>query len=936
MRFAVIAFVLSLFLLPCTRAAAPQQELRIGVCDTGEYQGNGKAYNTFFLDKLRFDTDIRFTLEPGSYEQCMQRLMSGAIDVMLGAAKDDAQAPYLTYSPVSYSKSYTLLCARLEIGMFRPGDLNALRGAEVGMLSAEKVQQRQLQAFSDAHCLGMTIRTYARRDMLLDDFRRGVIGLTCMSGVRLGEYEVLISNLGPVPYYIARSARSGDIFSRFDIIARTILKRYAFEFSQLQADLTNIKLVSAPDVTQEEYDYVAALPPVAADHYTLYAPLYEYIRKLSGLRFIPQENAAEEPASAVAPIQLDISPLPENFNVFSMREYSDVVFHARHVMLTKDSRTVTQYIQRTVVSGIGELDTIAMPPEMADTVPYYRQQLPCFEVKFFKDYNACFDAVSRGECDAVVIPDFLFGTKYTPDDNPLIRNGHIVLFDVPYHFRVLGDDSGTLISVLDKLIKQIPPSFFDVYTRDLVSKFVVRKKLSFISVLPYLLLVTAAAAAAGWLLYRWRKSHFYRIWAFTDEITGLQNVRWFELEAERILKRNTNQNYAVIDSDMRGFKYINRVYGSAYGDSSLKFYANCLRRYVPENSLLAKGYADHFYLMFPIESLDDCSTKCMDLFMACNADAAKHGFHYVIKDGIAVTGRDFGNDTILDLIAKAGYAKHTIKQDMVNSIAMFDQKMERQLTFEQNIESSIERAFENEEFFVVYQPKIGLSTGRVVGAEALVRWNSPEYGILPPDLFMPVFEKDGYIIRLDFYVYRKVFEFIQKMQDRGVLLVPISVNMSRFHLNAPDFIKNFTDLFSMYRISPSFIEIEVIERASGHNDALLMDVTRQLQAAGFKVAMDDFGTAESSLNMLHTIPVDTLKLDKDFLYRAEDSEDSKIIITKVMEMAKALGKKTICEGVETRQQVEFLKQIGCDGVQGFYYSEALSEIDFKNYLESHR
>jgi EAL domain-containing protein (putative c-di-GMP-specific phosphodiesterase class I) len=245
-------------------------------------------------------------------------------------------------------------------------------------------------------------------------------------------------------------------------------------------------------------------------------------------------------------------------------------------------------------------------------------------------------------------------------------------------------------------------------------------------------------------------------------------------------------------------------------------------------------------------------------------------------------------------------------------------------------------ALENKEFFVMYQPKIDLTTDKIVGAEALVRWNNPKFGMMAPNDFIPLFERNGFIKKLDFYVYDKVFDFIQRQIDAGQKVVPISVNMSRNHSKPEKFMHDFMTIFNKYSFPPSLIQVEIIERSFMDNNTL-KDITDLLHKEGFTVAMDDFGSGESSLNMITRIPVDVLKFDRSFLLSFTSSngaltKESESVLELLIDLSKTLNKETVFEGVETKEQRDFLKSIDCDQAQGFFYSRPLSEPDFMRYL----
>ena len=251
----------------------------------------------------------------------------------------------------------------------------------------------------------------------------------------------------------------------------------------------------------------------------------------------------------------------------------------------------------------------------------------------------------------------------------------------------------------------------------------------------------------------------------------------------------------------------------------------------------------------------------------------------------------------------------------------------------------MEEALQNNEFFVLYQPKISLSTDKIVGAEALVRWNNPKMGLLSPDRFIPLFERNGFITKLDYYVYEQVFTFLDKMIERGEPLIPISVNMARNHNKPQKFIHDFMEIFKRHNVPAKYVQLELLERSFMDSETM-KEIINSLHKEGFTVAMDDFGSGESSLNILSQVPVDVLKFDREFLLSSTnengelDRKTAKFIQI-LIELSKHLEKETVFEGVETEAQRDFLKSVNCDQAQGFFYSKPLSEQDFLQFAKMH-
>ena len=428
-----------------------------------------------------------------------------------------------------------------------------------------------------------------------------------------------------------------------------------------------------------------------------------------------------------------------------------------------------------------------------------------------------------------------------------------------------------------------------------------------------------------------------------DELTGLWTESRFEEECERLLKENHGKNYMLFGIDIRGFRIVQQTEGVAVANEQLMALSKRLGQIaLQQDGIAARGAIDHLYLMYPLkdgQTKEDALKEYESFLYNGNYFPGRAGERLPTKTGIVFAGKDYEKDSVQNLIGKTSYAKHIIQDNLLQNYSVYDQSMETRIIKDKKIERYIPVAFSHKEFYVVYQPKIDLTNGKVIGAEALVRWHSPELGDCMPDEFITLFERNGYINRLDFYVYREVFEFLSERAKAGKPNVPISVNMSRFHLSDDKFVKKFWDLFSGYEISPSLVEVEIVERSVGDGDNRLLEVTKQLHDLNFRVAIDDFGNGESSLNIISEIPADVLKLDQKFMRVDKDgkipNKDEFKIVAKIVEMAKALGKETICEGVETEQQISFLRSVDVNYVQGFYYSRPLKKEDFVHYLEDH-
>lgn len=428
-----------------------------------------------------------------------------------------------------------------------------------------------------------------------------------------------------------------------------------------------------------------------------------------------------------------------------------------------------------------------------------------------------------------------------------------------------------------------------------------------------------------------------------DPITNLWTRQKFETEATKMLNHNKKSKFMLIECDIRNFKFINQNYGVKQADKLIRFYSKQLNKITNEmHGIIGRGFADHFYILTKINSIHNAMTVFKKQNELVLESIKKYEIPFFPKYGISFSrpDKEEKNSTIQNLIGQASFAKSTIKDSHLVPFSIYNSKLLKKINEENLIEASMEEALKNKEFFVLYQPKISLSTEKIVGAEALVRWNSPKLGFLSPDRFISLFERNGFITKLDYYVYDEVFTFLDKMIERGEEPIPISVNMARNHNKPQKFIHDFMEIFNKHKVPAKYIQLELIERSFMSSETM-KEIINSLHKKGFSVAMDDFGSGESSLNVISKIPVDVLKFDREFLLSSTnkngelDKKTAKFIEI-LVELSKSLEKETVFEGVETKAQRDFLKSINCDQAQGYFYSKPLSEQEFLKFAKSHR
>lgn len=405
-----------------------------------------------------------------------------------------------------------------------------------------------------------------------------------------------------------------------------------------------------------------------------------------------------------------------------------------------------------------------------------------------------------------------------------------------------------------------------------------------------------------------------------DTLTNTWNLNKFsESVEERLRKKTIDYHKVLITFDIKNFKYINSEYGYTYGNAVLISIAKILKAFVDEQECYARIENDSFALLLHYQSIEQLEMRISSLRQkierACiHNDPAVSVICllglYVIEDN---------KKTVFEMIDCANVARKSIKESQKSKFAFYNENIQRQNMREHVLSQIMHQALHREDFIIYYQPKINIHTNLCIGLEALTRWKLNKEELIQPNEFIPLFEKNGFIIELDNYVLDKACRQIRMWMDQGKTPLPIAVNISRIHLEDQNIVYQLVNICNRYRIPKHLIELEITESAFLEHEVKSIQVSRKLKKAGFILSMDDFGTGFSSLNLLSELPVDRLKLDRAFFLN-ESSEREKIVLSNIVKMAEQLNMQVISEGIETIQQVEFLEEIGCDIAQGFYYS----------------
>lgn len=402
-----------------------------------------------------------------------------------------------------------------------------------------------------------------------------------------------------------------------------------------------------------------------------------------------------------------------------------------------------------------------------------------------------------------------------------------------------------------------------------------------------------------------------------DKLTGLYDGVTFCRMVKNAVAEDNEKKYALILFDIEKFKIVNELYGFDFADEVLEFIAFNMRNIFKETDAVICHFMSDFFGIFTEYDSEE------DLIEMVKQISSKTSLYKNVPVSLSfgihkIRDRSLSPRLICDY---ANMAKKTVKGNRIVNYAFYTEKIKNRILEDKYIENEMEYALKNGQFSMYLQPKYNISTSEIIGAEALVRWVHPKKGLIMPDKFIPLFEKNGFIVNLDKYIWEQACIEIRKWIDSGQTPVPISVNVSRINVGNPKLIEILDSLVEKYKIDKKYLELEITETVYYDDQNHLIETLNQLKKADYTLLMDDFGSGFSSLNMLKNTPFDILKIDRNFLNETMVTDKGKKIILHTISLSNDIGINTVAEGVETKEQAEYLLECGCNVAQGYYYSK---------------
>ncbi|MCM1165130.1 MAG: EAL domain-containing protein [Lachnospiraceae bacterium] len=913
---------------------------KFGVSETGSGL-SGLAVD--YLDQISKYTLDRFTYKSGTPEELFEMLREGEIDVIpcvsaeeLGLYGDDSLAAAGFSMITKFNAVYVYNNGKYKDVSF--GDASAISRMKIGYLPEDEGDFFRDGRFVCSNMEDAEFVKYSTETTMRADFVSGKLDAVVKNCFRPWENETIVYQFGAdACYFVVRAEDSALAADITDGMSELFLSYPSFPGDTYQKNIANYG--------SQRYAYSAEERLYLASHkeitmgYNLGADIsetYDYTtERLTGIVGSIIDRIAESTG-----LKIKIVPynsISECMDAMASEE-ADIVFGGVHEegVSGYSGYFVSAPVTRSPIVFAGRADTelsdvtaVATAKGDAEVAKYLERFYPQWAVSRYSTSTIACEMVMSGR-EKLVCMDCR--------DALYLRSAHyeeLVIHDVlpVFHSECIAVSrrSNELRGILEKAVAQINgnESVAEIYNVINSQSVVVEKHDTYVW-----FIVAGFAALAGLLavciVIATVKS---RRLSEIDTLTGGRTRRRYIADSEKALRKSNPDSWAVAVFDIDKFKFINDRLGYDEGNRMLERLYKTIGDHLEPDEIFARVSDDNFACTVKNASDGELENRLNNIFAEFDRrNSLFVSYPVLFSAGVCRLGQCADRYGMVDFnaaIDRCNIAKKTIKGRHSNAVAFYDGKVRDDALREKDFENVMPTALKEHEFVCYIQPKYGTNSRHIEGGEALIRWNSREFGFVYPDRFIPIAEKNGFVVELDFFILEEICKAMRRWIDRGLTPVVISVNQSRMHLNNDDYIWRLREIVDKYGIPYEYIELELTESVFTEDSELMLRIMQKLHEIGFKLSIDDFGSGYSSLNMLKDIPADVVKIDREFFSDTVNSQKGRAVISTVVDLAKNLDMQVISEGVETVEQVDFLQDIDCNMVQGYYFAKPMPIGEFE-------
>lgn len=899
-----------------------------GIIKTDSPVGS-EGYGFEYLNKIVQYTDHNYALEfiEVDWSVGMQMLSSGELDILAPANYSPERAEEYIFSKNVFANDTVFISSIDELNFI---GFDGLNGGTIAV-QENYTAIGELNSFLsknniNANVIEVNIVSFIERMEGYD------YDYLLASSLQLDGQLNVVAKLSSSPTYLMANINNTDIIADFDnAIERIEAQEYLYK-ERLNLKYFDYNMDDSTFITQEEYDLINATPIYRVGYSPDYAPL-TYLNSSGELVGVGVEVMDMITLDSGVEFEfVDISRMEENFEVdisllapnfaneyFKSKQSIPYTYYPFFLVEDIDSSNVN--------NNIGVLNFYELPNSVLNS--YTKGG----EVVVYPNYDTMAEAFANNEIDRIILTSLLYNKSRTS-----LNDGDYIISPLSEKLSVLmgydPDFPQEKVDIFNKFIARLDTDIVSYSLNDHTSLMQVSTISDVIKENPIIinafLLLFGLMMLVIMIFVLWQKNKLTRMLNY-DKVTGLYSQHKFINTTRKLI--NGDKQYTIISLDIDNFKHINEIYGYGMGSKVLKQLGYFLKHMMKsEDTIVSRGTGDGFLVLIKSEN---AVKKINEGLKSTNV--VLKGLNRVLEDEYNFSfslGYYHIKDTSLDLsfiIDCANLARNVGKKIVGTTVNEYTDEMNNERIAINEVVATMNKGLENREFIVHYQPKFDLNTMELVGAEALVRWNK-NIQMISPDHFIPIFEKNGFIEKLDYYIIENVCDFIRKHHDVDLPL--ISLNLSGITIMRENLVDRIVSIIDRYGISSSQLELEITESAFIDNFELGVDKLIKLRELGFQISMDDFGAGISSLNRLKEMPIDVLKIDREFIVDSLVNEKGNKIIKNIVNMAKDLNLETIAEGIETAEQLDFLKGLGCDLGQGYFYSKPLPPYDFIKKVKS--
>ena len=937
----IIILVLALCVISHPSADEPDT-IRVGYMEDSSFikqytNGQYYGYGVEYLEQIAEYTGWEYEFVQNSFAGLCEMLERGEIDLVCVMQKTEEREEKYLYSDYQAGWEYASLYVSEEYPVDYE-DFTAFDGMRIGFLNGFQSNE-DFRIYAEQNGFSYEAFYYEVSEEMDAAFAAGELDAITRSSLLMDTGCRLVSRYSAEPFYFATGKRNGSLMKELNHALKKIRLRNPNYEEELQERYYPNIVTDILSLAEKEYiktapvlrvGYCDGLGPVSyrqdGQMMGVSAEVFERIAAKTGLRFEFVEYATPyEALTAVVNGKADMMSSIETRNLQAGSVWmTEPYFEVPLVLVANNETDMTGTIRIALRGSDGDLEN------------YLADAFSDYELIYYTTPEECLDAVVDGNAEFALENSFLVSALMGRRAYSRLSVNTIADYSTRICIGINQEENPLLLSILNKTITGIT----NTERTQMVAQALAKKKVELSvaeiirenldKIIIAVLIIIVVIMAIGRVQKR-KREHELEMLAYYDDLTGLRKQEKFLIDLEKILKDNPNKNYALVYLDIERFRYLNSVLGYVKSNELIKEFSSILNGSLGQKEISGRLYADDFIVLYEYTNQDQILQRLQEMRFELRTAAIRMEVYYKVNVQSGVYLIEDKTEKYEEMVYRASLAKQMCAGG--TETYFFDEYLEKKLHKELEIESIMEEALDDEEFHAFYQPKYSVNGEKLVGAEALVRWIRPDGSMIYPNDFIPLFEKNGFILQLDYYMYRQVLRFLRERLDRQEPVVRISVNLSRLHNGDSHMGEKLVSMAEEYQIPPELIEFELTESAFTDHADNILDQLSILREKGFAVSIDDFGAGYSSLNLLRSVSADILKIDKAFLDETEDSERSSYIIRDIVGMAKDIRMEVICEGVETVEQLRFLQEIHCDYAQGYYFAKPLPEEGFVKILD---